>query len=137
MAYYYYTDISEKEGLLLFSKIVVGVFLFHTIKMFLFKVAGWIFRSAQATSDYVLNFYIFGQISGMVILPIVIFVCYMNNLTIMYLGIVLFAILYLYHLLRGLTITLMNAKISLYYIILYLCTLEILPLVILGIFFIR
>jgi hypothetical protein len=51
-------------------------------------------------------------------------------------GAALFGIVYFTHILRGLQIF-MKKKVSIYYLILYLCALEILPLVVLYEVFIR
>jgi hypothetical protein len=130
----FYFSIPKSSGaeILLFIKILFSVFMFYLLKMGLFNVSGIIFKAAKEASDYVLNIFIFGQIAGVALLPVIILVTYIHSEIMIFTGIAMLASLYLYRLFRGLVITGSNAKISVYYLFLYLCTLEILPLILIS-----
>ena len=129
--FYYDVPANGIFSFVLYLKVLVGVTLYYFLKMGLYKSCGFIFRSAKETSDYILNIYIFGQVTGVVLLPLIVMITYINNEFIIYIGLTVIALSYVYRLFRGVTITISNVKISMYYIFLYLCTLEILPLLIL------
>ena len=129
--FYYDVPSSVIYSFILYTKIVAGVLLFYFLKMLLYKSCGYIFKSAKETSDYILTIYIYGQVVGVILLPIIVVATYINNVFIIYIGLTVIALLYIYRLFRGITITISNVKISAYYIFLYLCTLEILPLLLL------
>jgi hypothetical protein len=127
--FYYTLPDSTGAEILLFVKIFIGVLLFYLLKMGLFNLSGIIFKSVKEASDYVLNIFIFGQIAGVALLPVIVLVAYIHSETMIYAGVAMLTSLYLYRIFRGLVISGSNAKISVYYLFLYLCTLEILPLI--------
>ena len=116
----------------LFIKILAGVSLFYLFKMWLFNFSGFIFKTKKEASNYVLNIYVFGQIAGVVLLPVIVLMSYLHSETIIYAGGILLVLLYVYSLFRGVVCVTYGVKISVYYLFLYLCTLEILPLFILA-----
>lgn len=122
---------NEWVDFLLFLKILGGVFLFYLLKFMLFNMIGFIFRSKNEASDYLLNIYIYGQIAGIVLLPLILLVSYVHSVLFIYIGSALISLLYVYRLYRGVSIITSNVKVSIYYIFLYLCTLEILPFIVL------
>jgi hypothetical protein len=132
--YGFYSSLPKSTGaeILLFIKIFFAVLLFYLLKMGLFNLSGVIFKSVKEASDYVLNIFIFGEIAGVALLPVIILVTYIHSEIMIYAGVVMLASLYLYRLFRGLVIAGSNAKISVYYLFLYLCTLEILPLILIS-----
>jgi len=130
--FYFLLPKSTVAEILLFIKIFIAVLLFYLLKMGLFNISGIIFKSVKEASDYVLNIFIFGQIAGVALLPVIILVAYIHSEIMIFVGIAMLAALYLYRLFRGLVITGSNAKISVYYLFLYLCTLEILPFILIS-----
>jgi len=132
-AYDFYFEIPAKGlySFILYAKITAGVLLFYLLKMGLYNISGFIFKSIKETSDYILNIYIFGQVTGVLLLPLIVLITYINTGIVLYLGLIIISMAYIYRLFRGVMITVSNVKISAYYIFLYLCTLEILPLLLL------
>lgn len=117
---------------IVYLKILIAVILFFILKTGLFRFSGYIFKASDETSDYVLNLYLFGQITGICLLPVIICTTYFNNSkSIIFAGALVIILLSLYRLFKGFVIALSKSKVSVYYIFLYLCTLEILPLVLL------
>jgi hypothetical protein len=100
--------------------------------MGIFRFCGYVFKASNETSDYVLNLYLFGQVTGICLLPVIIFITYFDNSkSIIFIGALVIILLCLYRLFKGFVIAFSKSKVSVYYIFLYLCTLEILPLVLL------
>jgi hypothetical protein len=132
-AYRLYLPIPEFPfmNFFLFLKIIIAMLIYYLVKVGIFSISGYIFRANKNVSDYVLNLYLFGQVTGVCLLPVIILTTYFDNKFMIYAGIIILLMLYIYSLFRGIVIALTKAKISVYYIFLYLCTLEILPLVLL------
>jgi hypothetical protein len=116
---------------LIYIKVFSIVILFYLIKMVLLNIGRYIFKANNETSDYVLILYLFGQVTGVCLLPVIILTTYFDNKIILYSGFIIILILFLVRLFRSAIISLAKSKVSIYYIFLYLCTLEILPLVLL------
>ncbi|MGD0711040.1 MAG: DUF4271 domain-containing protein [Bacteroidales bacterium] len=117
--------------IIIYIKILGAVLVFYLIKMGLFNFSGYIFKANDKISDYVLTLYLFGQVTGVCLLPIIILTNYFDNKIMLYAGFIIILMLYIYFLFRSFVIALTKSKVSTYYIFLYLCTLEILPLVLL------
>ena len=130
--FYFSHPSSFTTDILFFIKIFFAVLAFYLLKMGLFNFTGILFKATKEASDYTLNIFIFGQIAGVILLPVIVLVTYMHSELVIYAGLSLLASLYFYRLFRGIIITSSNAKISVYYLFLYLCTLEILPLILIS-----
>lgn len=127
--FFYGTPSAVLESFILFIKLLTGVTLLYIIKIALFRFSGFLFKSVKETSDYVLTIFVFGQIAGIVILPFLVLLTFLKSEIIIIAGLLLFSILYIYRFFRGAVTVTASSKISMYYIFLYLCTLEFLPLI--------
>ncbi|HNW97050.1 MAG TPA: DUF4271 domain-containing protein [Bacteroidales bacterium] len=121
---------SNWDSFVIFIQILLGVTLFYIIKMLLFRFSGYVFRSVKENSDYNLTIFVFGQIAGVAMLPIVLLVTYFRSEWVIIMGLIIFALLYIYRFYRGINAISSTSKVSSYYIFLYFCTLEILPFII-------
>jgi hypothetical protein len=131
--FYFSIPVFPLLNFLIYLKILIAIIIFYLLKIGLFRFSGYIFKAFNETSDYILNLYLFGQITGICLLPLIIITTYFeNNKIILYVGISVILLLSIYCLFKGFVIALSKSKVSVYYIFLYLCTLEILPLVLLA-----
>lgn len=112
----------------LYSGILIALILFIFLKVLLIQFSGVVFRTAEESGDYVLNTYLFNYIIGVLILPFVVLAIYPGLDWALHASWVLAAALYLVRVARGVLIGLRNVKFSPVLFLLYLCTLEILPL---------
>jgi len=126
--FYYHVPGSFFSSFLLYLEILAGVIFFYLLKLGLLNVIGFIFKTGKEVADYILNVFILGQVAGVVLLPVIVLVSYTQSEFVIYAGLALLLLLNLYSLLRGVTMAASKVKISVYYLFLYLCTLEILPL---------
>jgi hypothetical protein len=120
-------EIVFSQGLL----ISLVVFLFFIFKILLINIIGWVFQTSKETFDYLTNYMIFSIVVGVSIFPFVFSLIYTSHfisMILMYTVLIVFAIIYAYRTIRGLMIGLSSERYSLYYLFLYLCTVEILPL---------
>jgi hypothetical protein len=101
------------------------------LKSLLIYTSGIIFKTAESSRAYQLNTLIFNQITGIAIFPFALMAFYWENTTFLIIGVVIVSLLFGYRLFRGILTGLANKNYNLLYLFLYLCTLEILPLLLL------
>ncbi|MCD4773810.1 MAG: DUF4271 domain-containing protein [Bacteroidales bacterium] len=100
-------------------------------KTFLILLFSKIFRTEKTTKEYLLNMLIFTAVTGVVILPINILIIYLNSDLFIYIGIVITYLILAFWLIRGFIIGLSYKNYSYLHLFIYLCSLEILPLIVL------
>ena len=119
-------------SLAVFAGSVAAVAFYFLTKNFLYRLVGFIFSTKEDTNEYLFFVGIVTKTYGIIITPILVILPFTTGsatyITIA-IAIALYAFLYLIQLFRALKIILKKA-ISLFYYILYLCTLEILPFII-------
>lgn len=120
-----------------FSYGIIAFFIIfiYLIKVIFIKVFGYIFQANKEASDYILMIYLYGNTLGLVLLPIVISIAFIRQISpavFIYGGICLIALFILVRIIRGVIIGYNSTRFSLLYLFLYLCALEILPFVILA-----
>lgn len=105
--------------------------LYYFIHSLLILLTGLLFYSINKNKEYVYNNYLLNKNVGIYIFPIIAVLPYINDLFAPYLivfGVIILIFFYLLRLFRGFQIILQKG-ISIFYLILYLCTLEFLPMV--------
>ncbi|MFW6227499.1 MAG: DUF4271 domain-containing protein, partial [Bacteroidota bacterium] len=91
------------------------------------QFAAWIFKTSSPTESYFRNQQIVNQLAGIIILPLLI-ISYYNPIDwILYVSWIILGILALYKFIRVSIIGLRITGFSAYHLILYLCTIEIAP----------
>jgi len=106
------------------------VLLYFFVKKFLYRISGSMFQTQPETREYLFNIDNFNRSLGIILLPIVILISFApveNPVFIVYVGILIVLIFNLLLLHRGILI-LLKKQFSIFYLFLYLCTLEFLPL---------
>jgi len=121
----------ELTGIRLFSVIMLFVLISWFLKNIAINLVGTIFRNSLVATDYVYTNFVFNIFNGLILIPVVVLAIYLPALEAIYAGIVLWFIIYLYRLIRELFTGLSFKEFSLFSRILYLCTLEIVPLLVL------
>ena len=107
-----------------------SVLLYFFGKKLIYLTLGLLFETQNETREYLFNFDNFNRSLSLVLLPIVILIQFAplkSPMFIAILGLVILFILNIILLRRG-AIILLKKQFSLFYLFLYLCTLEILPL---------
>ena len=118
-------------GVQLFSVIMLFVLISWFIKNVVLNFVGFVFRNNLILSDYIYTNFIFNVLIGLILMPVIIISIYISAKEIIYFGILLWLLTHLYRLVRELFTGLSYVEFSLFYRILYLCTLEIIPLLVL------
>jgi hypothetical protein len=115
-----------------FLSMVFLVFCFFIGKITLNYLVGFIFKTDKEVSEYTFNLILLNQLLGIGMFFLSFMLFYINDhLTqiLLYIGLALLAITYLYRIGRGFFSVRTNKHISAVYLFLYFCTLEILPVV--------
>lgn len=111
--------------------IVLNIFIIYTIvRILLLKLTGYIFFSKSTFAEYIHNTFVVNKVMGIALFPVVIMQHYFPDQWlqgILILGILIIGIAYILKAIRAYQI-IIRKDILIFYLILYLCTLEILPL---------
>jgi hypothetical protein len=125
-----FTNYPAPTDFLWIALAIVGAYM---IKIISTRLLGFVFEVREAAQEYVYNIVLFNKTVGLFLFPITLCLAYAHQIPQNWLvgaGIVSWSIVLLYRLLRLSWIGLSVRGVSLFYIILYLCTLEILPFVV-------
>lgn len=120
------TDLSWHPALLTLA-IFAGILVFFLLKRIAVGFFSWVFGTRQASQLYAKNTLLFNKFSGMVLLPLVALSLFMPSETALWLAWGLWLLLHLFRVMRGAVIAHASAGFSVYYLILYLCGVELAP----------
>ena len=127
----------ELEGLdygfsrFLFFAILVAAI--YSLKLIILKACGYIFSLDREMAAYIFNIFLVNSILGMALLPLVgllAFASWIPAAWISVTALVVIAATFVYRLFRGVLIAMGSPSFSPVYLILYLCALEIAPLLV-------
>jgi len=110
-------------------------FLAFLAKIIFIYLISLIFKNQETGSEYIQTIMIFNLALGIILLPLLLLISYTYPEFFLYVTAGVAVIVVLLRLIRGVAIGLSDTKYSLYHLFLYLCTLEILPLVFAAKFF--
>jgi len=114
--------------------IITFLIAFLVIKFCLLKLGGNIFGLTRIINKHIIVQYIYNQWLGLVLLPFICIIPFINKELkeiILYLGIFCISMVVILRFIRGIKI-LIEKQFSIFYLILYLCALEILPVFLIG-----
>lgn len=125
----FYPDIND---LIFFSICFIAVFSLFILKNFFTAMIGKVFKINQIFNEYHYNNLIYRMLAsvGLVLLLVIVFFSGRGSLE--YVVLIYFSAIYLIRSTKGVFIIMTKQNTSIYYIILYFCTLEILPMVVLA-----
>ena len=116
------------EGFLLLYGSVV---LYHLLKFVAIKFIGILFETRSVSTRYLLDHFLFHISEGFALFPLVILFVYSEIQLFLYIALIMLVALWVFRLLRAISIGLECSNYSRSYLFLYLCTLEVLPIVLL------
>jgi hypothetical protein len=123
------------HGLAIIPIFSLAVFIVYLIKTSTSRFIGFVFEKTKLTEEYIHNIQASYVTLGVLIYPVVVMVPFLganllSELYIIVLGVLIYVLTFIQRLLRATYIS-MHQNISFFYIFLYLCALEILPLALL------
>lgn len=119
------------QGLLLFVLICILLVTFWILKVALIRLLAFIFKTGQTTREYLLNILIFNIITGIFLLPFLVVSIYLKCDVFLWICAIIFSFFFFFRLARGFFIGMTLTKFSWLFLFVYLCSLEILPLIVL------
>lgn len=128
------TYLTTQTFLSIYNLLLFGVLLFyHFVLLFIVQLLGWTFNAKQIAYEFTVNLWIFHIGLGLLVAPLTLALFFVREnamypLTIA--TIIFLTILMLVKIVRWLTIF-FSYKVSILYMILYLCALELVPLLLL------
>jgi len=137
LLYGFYHHLVEKDavvllrGFPLYILITLLVLCFWILKTGLIRFLSFIFRTRQTTREYILNILIFNILTGVFLLPLLVFAVYLNSIIFLWICMIILSLFFVFRLIRGFLIGISITKFSYVFLFVYLCSVEILPLVLL------
>lgn len=129
----YYGFFIRDNQFLFFIKVALIIIGAYGLKMLSVRIFGFILQKQKEANDYAMTVFLFCNTLGLFMLPIVVCLAFVRQVPsefFIYCGFIIFGSFLCIRLLRGIIIGLNSLRISKFYLFLYLCTLEILPFVI-------
>jgi hypothetical protein len=117
-----------------FAFFLLLVSVAYALKFLILKICGWLFEQEREMATYVFNIFLINNILGMIFFPIILLLAYNESISFSALSGFAFILLlagFSWRIFRGIQIGIGTGSYSLLYLFLYLCTLEIAPLMVL------
>ena len=120
----------ENNNFIFFLYSFLILIIVYSVKAILIRLMGYIFGAVKESKEYLHTVFIYNKNLGVFLLPIIIsvpFIALYATPILLNIGLFITLIFYIFRLFRGFKI-LFRQHVSIFYMILYLCALEILPL---------
>ncbi|MCF8371076.1 MAG: DUF4271 domain-containing protein [Bacteroidales bacterium] len=124
-------------GIVSFFILLLVLILIYSSRVLVYRFLGYLFQFTDQSKEIIHNGYVINRITAFVLFPFIAAIPFVADnyaVWLIYIGIGLFGILYFLQLIRNMYLFLMNSP-SLLYSFLYLCALEIVPVIVLIKFF--
>ncbi len=115
----------------LFSFIMLVVIILWVLKNLANSIIGQVFKNEIILSEYLLTNFIFNITVATLLVPLLILAVYIPSVEMIYISLAVWIIAFIYRLIRLLLTSLSFTKFSLFNRILYLCTFELAPVLVL------
>ena len=125
------------DGGTLYLAIVGFFFAFWLFKLLLSKIISLLFNTGEQAGELLANMYLFNLFAGMMLIPLVACMAFADREIFFYISLLIVFLIYAYRILREAQVGLKITKFSAFHLFLYLCTLEILPIIVLAKILIR
>jgi len=125
------------EGALLYLAILGFFLAFWVVKLSVSRVLSVLFNTGEHSSELLANMYLFNLFAGIILLPLVVCMAFADRQIFFYISLLVLALIYAYRIVREAQVGFKIIKFSPFHLFLYLCTLEILPIIVLAKILIR
>ncbi len=106
----------------------------YTLKFLVLKICGYLFQLNHEMSAYLFNTFLINNVLGIILIPMAALLAFsatVNTQWVIWFSLCLVVAGFIYRIIRGLSVGISSPVFSLYYLFLYLCTLEFAPLLVL------
>lgn len=117
-----------------YAAIALGLLVIYGGKILVVQVSGFVFKTGKETGEYVSTLLLFTNLLGLFLLPVVMCLAFFRQVSpavFIYTGYAIICGFLTVRLIRGLAIGINSSRVSGFYLFLYLCTLEIIPFIVL------
>jgi hypothetical protein len=131
--YFGYFGAENFTGPQFYTRICGVITVVFAFKLVAVRILGVVFKMEAAANEYIFNIFLHHKALGLFLFPVTVAIAFMKNAPVRHLiitGWVIIAIVLVYRTLRALLGGVQTGGISKYYLFVYLCTLEILPLIV-------
>jgi len=112
--------------------LILGMFsLLYGLKILALRIAGVIFKTYAATQSYTLTLFVFNLAEGLIITIFSVLVVFTDSFLLLQLCLLFLALLFSYRLFRAFLLGLSESKYSITYLLLFFCSVEVLPVIVL------
>lgn len=122
----------EIHPLILYGGILLFFLLFYLLKFLFMGFLAWVFHTGKASMLYYTNLFVMNQFTGLLVMPLVFYHAVTPSLNSLYAAWILIILLNIYKVIRGAILGYTISDFSGYYLFLYLCGVELAPLLIIG-----
>ncbi|MCX6287427.1 MAG: DUF4271 domain-containing protein [Bacteroidetes bacterium] len=123
-------SISRFHDYQVFTICVIGLIVFWSLKISVIRFLGIVFQTISSTQDYLQNILSFSFITGLLLLPLLILTLFLQSDILLHITLIITGLLYFFRVMRGFFIGISLKKFSYLFLFVYLCSLEILPLLV-------
>jgi hypothetical protein len=127
-------DLHFGHGIYSFLILLCFVVFYYLIKILIHKIAAFLLRLEREINDYLFNLFLGHQIGGLVLFAIAMISTYIkpvNTSLVSNATLGVFALMFIFQTIRGVSAVRFEGLNTFFYIFLYFCILEVLPLIIL------
>ena len=124
---------SSNSSFMNYSVILIALFLFYFIKISTFNFLGFLFKIEKELKEYVFTIFLYNHFVGVGLIPVVVLLAFVPGMAqheIYISGGLFFVLAFLLRTFRSYGNVSGSSRFSIFYLFLYLCALEILPLVV-------
>lgn len=121
-------------GVIIFGLMAAALLVIYFVKLVALRMAGVIFQVKELATEYGYNVLLFNKTLGLVLFPVAALLAFAVQIRadwLVWIGLVAWSIVLIYRILRGVLLAMQVSGISAINLFLYLCTLEILPFIVL------
>lgn len=113
--------------------LIMGFFLcFWFFKVIMSRFLSSLFNTGEHSRELLANMYLYNLFAGILLLPLLACMAYAQQEVFFYITLTIIGLLYTFRMLREALIGFTVIKFSVFHLFLYLCTLEILPMIVLA-----
>ncbi|MFW5658193.1 MAG: DUF4271 domain-containing protein [Bacteroidota bacterium] len=121
------------QSIQVFLFFLTGIGVFYLFRNMMVNITAYLFQQKELLGEYLYNVNLFYKNIGLFLIPVIVGIAYVNarySMLLLYSGLAIVSVLFILRYLRGFQIILKN-RVSVFYLILYFCTLEFLPVLVL------
>jgi hypothetical protein len=123
-------EFGHYHPLAVYGIILVTLILLYALKVLIIKMIAWVFNTRKANMIYVENIFVSNMFAGLLLLPVVFYNAFTPSLFNLFIMMGVLVVINSYKLLRGLMFSYAASGFSVYYLFLYLCGVELAPLLV-------